>query len=86
MRYRIDREELSEFLARQARLVERLPVEAEGGARAAPELAQRSRVLREHACPQTYPQNLSPNSPGASASWRAPKLKEPVCRSLLEAL
>ena len=28
MRYRIDREQLSEFLARQVRLVERLPVEA----------------------------------------------------------
>ncbi len=28
MRYRIDREQLSEFLARQTRLVERLPFEA----------------------------------------------------------
>jgi hypothetical protein len=28
MRYRIDREQLSDFLARQVRLVERLPVEA----------------------------------------------------------
>jgi hypothetical protein len=28
MRYRIDREQLSEFLTRQVRLVERLPVEA----------------------------------------------------------
>jgi hypothetical protein len=28
MRYRIDKEQLSEFLARQVRLVERLPVEA----------------------------------------------------------
>lgn len=28
MRYRIDQDELWEFLARQARLVERLPVEA----------------------------------------------------------
>jgi hypothetical protein len=28
MRYRIDREQLSEFLMRQVRLVERLPVEA----------------------------------------------------------
>jgi hypothetical protein len=28
MRYRIDREQLSEFLVRQVRLVERLPVEA----------------------------------------------------------
>ena len=28
MRYRIDQEQLSEFLSRQVRLVERLPVEA----------------------------------------------------------
>ena len=28
MRYRVDREQLSEFLTRQVRLVERLPVEA----------------------------------------------------------
>ena len=32
MRYRIDCEELSGFLARQVRLVERLPVEASNGA------------------------------------------------------
>lgn len=31
MRYRIDQEQLSEFLTRQARLVERLPVEAAEG-------------------------------------------------------
>jgi hypothetical protein len=37
-------------------------------------------------CPQTYPQNLSPNSPGDSGSWRASKVKEPLCRSLFEAL
>lgn len=32
MRYRIDQEQLSEFLTRQARLIERLPVEAAEGA------------------------------------------------------